>query len=259
MRAMSAVRTLPGRAVAACASRCGARAASRRSMRACCSTASIRGEGVEHGDGEPVLLVPGLLAGDRSLDRLRGWLRRIGYDATPAGIRVNADCTERTVTALEQRTEALAEQARAEGHAARAEPRRHARRAWSPTGGPDLVAGLVTMGTPHLDPLAAHPVVLGTLAWMGAAGSAGFPGLLRWSCLDGECCEEVREDMLAPMPEGMPFVSLYSRRDGIVNWRACLHEDAEHVAIEASHVGMAVSRESYRAVAGALHGFAQAA
>ncbi len=57
----------------------------------------------------------------------------------------------------------------------------------------------------------------------------------------------------------MPFVSLYSRRDGIVNWRACLHEDAEHVEIEASHVGMAANRESYRAVAGALHAFAQAA
>ena len=59
------------------------------------------------------------------------------------------------------------------------------------------------------------------------------------------------------MPEGMPFVSIYSRRDGIVNWRACLPEDAEHVEVDASHVGMAANRDAYRAVAGALHSVAR--
>jgi pimeloyl-ACP methyl ester carboxylesterase len=258
MRAMGTVRTLPGRAVRGLSIPLWREGSFAQEHARLLLDRLYSGEGVAHGDGEPVLLVPGLLAGDRSLDRLRGWLRRIGYDATPAGIRVNADCTERTVTALEQRTEALAEQTGRKvtllgqsrgGTLSRVVAYRR----------PDLVSGLVTMGTPHLDPLAAHPVVLGTLAWMGAAGSAGFPGLLRFSCLDGACCEEVRDDMLAPMPEGMPFVSLYSRRDGIVDWRACLHDDAEHVAIDASHCGMAVSRESYRAVAGALHAFAQAA
>jgi len=258
MWVMSAVLTLPGRAISGLRIPLWREGSFAQEHARLILDRLYAGEGVEHGSGEPVLLVPGLLAGDRSLDRLRGWLRRIGYDATPAGIRVNADCTERTVRALEQRTEDLAEQAGQKvtllgqsrgGTLARVVAFRR----------PDLVAGLVTMGTPHLDPLAAHPVVLGTLAWMGAAGSAGFPGLLRFSCLDGECCEEVRDDMLASMPEGIPFVSLYSRRDGIVDWRACLHEDAEHVAIDASHVGMAVSRESYRAVAGALHRFRQAA
>lgn len=252
---MSTVRSLPGRAVRGLTIPLWREGSVAHEHARLLLDRLYAGEGVAHGSGQPVLLVPGLLAGDRSLERLRGWLGRIGYEAVAAGIRVNADCTERAVTALERRTEALAD--------------RHGRKVTllgQSRGGtlsrvvafrrPDLVAGLVTMGTPHLDPLAAHPVVLGTLAWMGAAGSAGFPGLLRFSCLDGACCEEVRDDMLAPMPAGMPFVSLYSRRDGIVDWRACLHEDAEHVAIEASHVGMAASRESYRAVATALHAIA---
>ena len=40
--------------------------------------------------------------------------------------------------------------------------------------------------------------------------------------------------------------SVYSRSDGIVDWRACLDPAAEHVEIRASHCGMAVSRAAYR-------------
>src|SRR4051794_18660630 len=40
-----------------------------------------RGEGVPQGDGAPVLLVPGFLAGDASLQVMQGWLQRLGYRA----------------------------------------------------------------------------------------------------------------------------------------------------------------------------------
>ncbi len=39
-----------------------------------------RGEGVPRGDGSPVMLVPGFLAGDASLAVMRQWLGRMGYD-----------------------------------------------------------------------------------------------------------------------------------------------------------------------------------
>ena len=45
-----------------------------------------RGEGVTRGRGEPVVLIPGFLAGDGSLRVMRGWLDRMGYDAHAAGI-----------------------------------------------------------------------------------------------------------------------------------------------------------------------------
>jgi triacylglycerol lipase len=54
-------------------------------------------------------------------------------------------------------------------------------------------------------------------------------------------------------------VSVYSKSDGIVDWRSCLDPDAtELVEIGASHCGMAVSRSAWRALAGALESFREA-
>jgi hypothetical protein len=52
------------------------------------------------------------------------------------------------------------------------------------------------------------------------------------------------------------FVSVYSRSDGIVNWRSCLDPVADqHVEVRSSHCGMAVHPGVYRAVADALVAF----
>jgi hypothetical protein len=48
------------------------------------------------------------------------------------------------------------------------------------------------------------------------------------------------------------FVSVYSRSDGIVDWRACLDPAAQHVEVAASHIGMAVNPDVYRVLAEAL-------
>src|ERR1700741_718502 len=47
-------------------------------------------------DAPPVLLVPGLMAGDNSLVLLRGWLRRRGSRTSSAGMRLSIDCAGRT-------------------------------------------------------------------------------------------------------------------------------------------------------------------
>jgi hypothetical protein len=44
-------------------------------------------------DAPPVLLMPGLMAGDASLAVLRGWLGRRGSRTSSAGIRLNVDCS----------------------------------------------------------------------------------------------------------------------------------------------------------------------
>src|ERR671925_441161 len=48
--------------------------------------AVFRGEGVADGRGQPVLLVPGFLAGDGSLGLMTQWLRRTGHHTRRAGI-----------------------------------------------------------------------------------------------------------------------------------------------------------------------------
>jgi hypothetical protein len=54
------------------------------------------------------------------------------------------------------------------------------------------------------------------------------------------------------------LVSVYSKTDGIVDWRSCLDPDGEQVEIDTSHCGMAVSPAAWRAVAEALDRFARA-
>jgi hypothetical protein len=54
-------------------------------------------------------------------------------------------------------------------------------------------------------------------------------------------------------------VAVYSKSDGVVDWRACLDPCAdEHVEIRSSHIGMAVSPAAWRAVAAALERFGSA-
>ena len=51
----------------------------------------LRGRGVAPGDGRPVILLPGFLAGDQTLVVLAAWLRRIGYRPSTSGFIVNYD------------------------------------------------------------------------------------------------------------------------------------------------------------------------
>src|SRR5215467_6077123 len=69
----------------------------------------LHGEGVTDGRGQPVLLIPGFMAGDDSLGLMTRWLRRTGHHTRKAGIRSNVDCSEVAVSRLEERVEVLAE------------------------------------------------------------------------------------------------------------------------------------------------------
>jgi hypothetical protein len=51
------------------------------------------GVGMPSGDGRPVMLIPGFLAGDVSLDIMRRWLRRAGFRPLRSGINVNAQAS----------------------------------------------------------------------------------------------------------------------------------------------------------------------
>jgi triacylglycerol lipase len=214
----------------------------------------FRGDGVADARGQPVLLIPGFLAGDGSLAPMTGWLRRTGHHTRKAGIRLNVGCSGQAVELIEDRLEELVQsqgrraaiigQSRGGSYASVLARRR-----------PDLVSGIVTLGTPQLDPLAVHPLVRLQLLALGTLGTLGAPGLFGRACLNGSCCREFWEDYEAPLPRGVGFVSVYSRSDGIVDWRACLDPAAKQVEVRASHIGMAVNAGAYLAVAEALADF----
>jgi pimeloyl-ACP methyl ester carboxylesterase len=214
----------------------------------------FKGDGVEHAEGQPVLLIPGFLAGDDSLGLMTQWLRRTGHHTKSAGIRSNVDCSSVSAERLGERLACLAEttgqrvaiigQSRG-GNLAKVLAVRY----------PELVSGIVTLGSPQLDPFDIHPLVRVQVLAVGTLGTLGVRGFFKHSCKKGACCERFWEELAGPMPRGVGYLSVYSKSDGVVRWRACLDPEAEHLEIKASHVGMAVHPRAYRAIAAALADF----
>jgi hypothetical protein len=102
------------------------------------------------------------------------------------------------------------------------------------------------LGSPVLDPLAVSAPVRRAVRSVARLGDAGVPGVLSSACGDGPCCEPFRRDLSAPLPPGLAAVAVYTRSDGIVDWRACLDPQAEQIEVDSSHCGMGVNAEVYR-------------
>ena len=105
----------------------------------------LGGPGLPRGDGRPVLLMPGFLAGDQTLAVLAGWLWRLGYRPGVSRMIANVDCSDRALERVERtvasmhrrhgRRVALIGHSRG-GHFARALAARH----------PEQVSHAISMG-----------------------------------------------------------------------------------------------------------------
>jgi triacylglycerol lipase len=195
---------------------------------------------------QPVLLIPGFMAGDGSLAVLRAWLARRGHPVAMSGIRWNVGCAERIVSRLQAEVGALASehggpiavigQSRG-GALARALAVREG----------EHVSRLVMLGSPVRDSLAVAPRVLTTVRLMARLGDLGVPGLFSSSCADdGECCARFWEDLGAPLDARTESVAVYSKSDAIVHWSACIDPHSRAVEVRSSHCGMSVHPAVYR-------------
>jgi pimeloyl-ACP methyl ester carboxylesterase len=200
---------------------------------------------------EPVLLVPGFMAGDFTLKAMAAMLRGSGYRTYRAHIRMNVGCTQEAGERLERRLESIAIRRNRKvtivGHSlggmlARG---RAARR-------PDLVHGIVSMGSPILAPGAVHGVLAWDAEMLTRLARAGFGGLMSEDCVAGSCARTSFEESQAPLDEATGFTAIYSRRDGIVDWRACLDPAAHAVEVTTSHLGMAFDPVVFDVVRAAL-------
>jgi pimeloyl-ACP methyl ester carboxylesterase len=202
---------------------------------------------MERGRGRGVVLVPGFFAGSSSLAVTRRWLSARGFRPRDAGIGFDIACTTDLVTRLEER---LAEHARNTG--GRVVLIGHSRGGGlarlAATRRPDLVRGLVMLGSPVLNPLRARPLVLGAARVLARLSAVGLPGLLDAGCLTGSCRDEHLDGLAAPLCPDVPALAVYSRRDGIVPWQSCLDPCATHAEVGSTHLGMSVDPDVHSAI-----------
>lgn len=190
------------------------------------------------GDGHPVLALPGFLASDLSMAPMRRYLSELGYDAHAWRMGRNTGGISRMRAALRDR---LAEIHTSSG-------RKVSIVGWSLGGvyardlalqAPEMVRYVVTLGSPFANDVRATNATR------------------LYEALSGEGVEdnsELREAISGDLP--VPTTSIYSRTDGIVNWRTCLvrpSETAENIEVHlASHVGLGVNPAALWAVADRL-------
>ena len=209
------------------------------------------GHGVTRGDGRPVVLMPGFLAGDQSLLVLAAWLRRIGHRPYTCGFVANVDCSDRALDRVERRVEQLYARHRRRvalighsrgGHYARALAHRH----------PDRVSHAMSLGADlqHMLGVSAPTQAAVTVVRRGI-------GALRRDradgCLTADCGCAFARDFAAPLPaDRVRFTSVYSKGDGVVRWPGSLIPGADCVEVTGSHVGLIFNRKVYRAIGEAL-------
>jgi triacylglycerol lipase len=196
-------------------------------------------------DAQPVLLIPGFMAGDSSLAVMRSWLRGRGHQVSMSGLRLNAGCADEIVSRLQAQVREFAER-QGEEVVVIGQSRGGALARSLTVREPDHVAALVMLGSPVSDPLAVSPRVLRTVRLMAMLGDLGLPRLFSTDCAEGDCCAAFWEEMDAPLPEHIEAISIFSRSDGIVDWHACMDPHARNIEISSSHCGMSVHPAVYR-------------
>jgi alpha/beta hydrolase fold len=176
------------------------------------------------GDGHPVLVLPGLLADDRSTDALRSFLNSRGHRAHGWKLGRNFGLRANLEHDMLARIEELFE---------RYGQRRISLVGWS-LGGlyarwiaktvPDKVRCVISLGSPF----AGSPK--STNAWR------------RYEIASGSRVED--QDLLEMLvePPPVPTTSIFSRSDGICAWRVCLNKhgpQVENIEVYSSHCGLA--------------------
>lgn len=196
----------------------------------------FRGRGVPHGDGRPVLLIPGFMAGDWMLRVLDGWLGRVGYRSHLSGIVLNVLYSERMLSGLRRKVTAIQRETGSRvtlvGHSrggllAKVLAQRR----------PQSVEQVIALGSPLADwsDLAAmtrHAVGIFTTANELVYG--------RRFNAEGRFIYDLK---LAP---AVPTTSIYTTADDVVNYRSCLRPDIPALPVWGTHNGLVVNPEVYR-------------
>jgi pimeloyl-ACP methyl ester carboxylesterase len=212
------------------------------------------GYGIPHGDGSAVVLVPGFLGTDLYLTQLAIWLRRIGYKAFYSGIGLNADCPNLLVRrelndAIEQANQHTQGKIHLIGHSLGGALARSAAAQM-----PERVASVITLGAP-IRGIGARDSVMNAAEVVRRQilerhGRAVLP-----TCYTSRCTCEFFESLRGGFPKSVRQTSIYTKTDGILDWRVCQTGDPNvDIEVSATHIGMVFSPLVYSIVARRLAG-----
>ena len=174
------------------------------------------------GDGSPVLVLPGFGADDRSTWPIRRFLTSLEHDARGWGRGSNVGDVPDSVERVGEMVTTLA-----------AETGRSVSLVGWSLGGyiardhPGAVRRVVTLGSP----------VIGGPKYTTVASVAKLRG---WDVDEIELQVEQRKKV----PLEVPVTAIFSRRDGVVAWRACVDPEGD-----GTHIGLGFSPRVYRVVA----------
>lgn len=190
------------------------------------------------GDGRPVLLIPGLVIGDRALIPMRRYLARLGYQAETWGLGRNLGA--RTVGTENERLHARIE-------------------ALVAARGPVTLIGVSLGGL--MARLAAHrlgPDVVRQVITIASPYAAGPRATNVWRAFQlftGERIDDPRltarlAELARPLP--VPTSAIWSASDGLVRGEGCHDPHARGVRLRGSHLGVHFRASVLRAVAAEL-------
>jgi pimeloyl-ACP methyl ester carboxylesterase len=176
------------------------------------------------GEAHPVLVLPGLMASDLSTRVLRVWLRRLGYPVVGWELGRNRGPTREVQDALPRLLDRLAaEHGTAVSIVGQSLGGIYARTVARRV--PRQVRQVVSLGSPF-----------------AAGGPDDSPAARVYQRLSSPHSSRRLSSTRSPAaPLPVPSTAVYSRWDGVVDWRACRQQPgprSENVAVHASHLGM---------------------
>lgn len=207
------------------------------------------GLGIPHGDDSAVVVIPGFLGTDDYVTHLHSWLERIGYRSYVSGIGLNAECPN---LLIRYRLGATIEKALAEtgrkvhliGHSLGGIIARSlaAQR-------PKDIASVTTLGAP-IRGTVLHPSVLhaAKVVRKQILDEHG-PGVLP-ECYTPRCTCDFLSSLRCSLPASIAETAVYTRDDGIVDWRYCRTGNPEiDFEVPGTHVGLVFNPSVYTIIA----------
>ena len=207
------------------------------------------GFGVPRGDGSGVVIIPGFLGTDLYMMELHGWLERIGYRAYFSGIGINADCPN---LLIQHRVKATVNRALEEtgrkihliGHSLGGVIARSIAGAR-----PKDIASVITLASPIRGTVTNQAILnVAEAVRMGILKEHGKNVLPE--CYTGSCTCNFINSLRREVPDDLLQTAIYTRTDGIVDWRYCRTGNPEmDFEVRGTHIGMAFNSAAYSIVA----------